>query len=80
MADNLVVRETLKDEDDALPEDKVTFTVSSATIRLNTETLYLNGVLMEPGVGKDYTISGNTITFAEVLNDEDTVFVTYIKS
>ncbi len=80
MATNLVVRETLKDEDDALPEDKVTFTVTSATIRLNTETLYLNGVLMEPGADKDYTISGNTVTFTTELSDEDTVFITYIKS
>ncbi len=80
MADNLVVRETLKDVSDALPEDKVTFTVSTASVRLNTETLYLNGVLMEPGATKDYTISGNTITFTGQLDEQDTVFITYIKS
>ena len=80
MAENLVVRETLKDKDDPLPSDSVTFTVSVATIANNTESLYLNGVLQEPGATKDYTISGNTIVFNETLQDDDSVFVTYIKT
>ena len=80
LAENLVVREGLKDKEDPLPSDKVTFTAVIATISNNTESLYLNGVLQEPGSSKDYTISGNTIVFNEQLEDDDSVFITYIKS
>jgi hypothetical protein len=80
MAQNLVIREILKDELDPLPSDSKTFTVTQGTIANNTETVYLNGVLQEVGAGKDYTISGNTIQFLENLDTNDTVFITYIKS
>lgn len=38
------------------------FTLSNTPI-LNSEHIYLNGLLQEPGLSNDYTISGTTITF-----------------
>jgi len=38
------------------------FTLSNIPI-INSEHIYLNGLLQESGVTNDYTISGNTITF-----------------
>ena len=80
MADNLVIREVLKNPGENPGSGLTTFTISGPTIRANTESVYLNGVLQEVGVGKDYTISGNVITFAEALVVNDNLYVTYIKS
>tara|TARA_R100000908_G_C3748098_1_gene143082 strand:+ start:828 stop:2042 length:1215 start_codon:yes stop_codon:yes gene_type:complete len=78
MATNFSVNETLKDEDDALPGDKRTFTASN-TVRDNTETVMLNGVIQSRGSDKDYTITGSTIVFTEDVEAGDTVQITYIK-
>ena len=43
----------------------------------NTERVFRNGVRMAPGAGNDYTISGNTITFATALDATDIVLVDY---
>jgi len=48
------------------------------TPRTNTERVYLNGLRMNRGSGNDYTISGNTITFANALQTGDVVVVDYI--
>ena len=53
--------------------------MTAGTVRANTETLYVNGILQSVGVGNDYTISGNTITLAFDLVSDDAVFITYIK-
>ena len=81
MSQNLVIREALKEPSDPLPADKRTFTLSTGNMANNTETVYLNGVLQEVGVGKDYTVTGNNvIVFAQDLDSNDSVFITYIKS
>lgn len=40
----------------------VTFTLSFTPLNLNLVDLKLDGVVLEQGAGKDYTISGATIT------------------
>ena len=44
----------------------------------DTQRVYLNGVRQVPGSGNDYTISGNTITFADALASDDVVVVDYL--
>lgn len=79
LADNLVIRELLKSDTDPVPSPANQIIITGATLRANTESLYVNGVLQAPGVDNDYTISGNTITLSFNLDADDSVFVTYIK-
>lgn len=79
LSNNMVVREQLKDGE-AVPASRTQFTATSATIRSNTESVYVNGILQAVGADNDYTISGNTITFTYNIEDEDSIYVTYIKS
>lgn len=44
-----------------------------------TLQVYLNGLLQEPGSGKDYQLSGTTITFATAPETGDIVLVNYCK-
>jgi|TARA_B100000282_G_scaffold273178_1_gene228968 hypothetical protein len=80
MAENLVVREILKEEG-ANPGDLRNFT-TRFTIRANTEQVTVNGQLqphgaLDPGT---YTISGgNTVVFNENVETGDFVVITYIK-
>jgi len=39
--------------------------------------LYLNGVLQQPGSGKDYALSGTTITMTAAPNTGDVLLATY---
>ena len=78
LSNNLVIREMLKESGvaPAAPINKLT--VSGATIRANTESLYVNGMIQAVGAGADYTISGNVITLDFNLTDDDIVYITYI--
>jgi len=49
------------------------------TPETGTVQVYLNGSLQAPGSGKDYQISGTTITFAEAPDTGDVLLVSYIK-
>jgi hypothetical protein len=55
-----------------------TFTLANTPI-LNTEQVFLNGLLQEPGAGIDYTISGATITMLNVPQTGDRLKVNYQK-
>lgn len=44
-----------------------------------TVQVYTNGLLQEPGVGKDYVISGNLITFDIAMDSGDILLASYIK-
>lgn len=44
-----------------------------------SESVFLNGILQEPGVGNDYTISGGTITYLAAPVTGDKIRVSYIK-
>ena len=45
----------------------------------NTVQIYVNGLLQEPGIGNDYMISGQVITFALSLELDDILLASYIK-
>jgi len=44
-----------------------------------SESVFLNGILQEPGAGNDYTISGSTITYLTAPVTGDKVRVSYVK-
>lgn len=46
---------------------------------LDTEHVYLNGLLLNSGASEDYTISGPTITFAVAPLSTDKILVSYLK-
>lgn len=46
----------------------------------NTVQVYLNGLLQEPGSGKDYQLSGTTISFSTAPDSGDIILVNYIKA
>jgi hypothetical protein len=55
-----------------------TYTLANTPIS-NTEMLYVNGLLQEPGAGNDYTISGGTITMLSAPVSGDRIRVNYQK-
>ena len=55
------------------------FTLAATPIT-STEMVYLNGLLQEPGVANDYTISGSQITFITAPETGDIVLSTYLTS
>jgi hypothetical protein len=55
-----------------------TFTLANTPI-INTEQIFLNGLLLEPGAGNDYTISGATITMLIVPATGDRLKANYQK-
>lgn len=72
---NYVVRET--------PSGSVNGTNTGFTLAFTpvagTESVFLNGILQEPGIGNDYTISTDTITFLFTPVTGDKIRVSYIK-
>ena len=77
--DNLVIREVLKADTDSVGSSPNQLTISGATLKSGTESIYINGLLQTVGGDNDYTVSGNTITFTFDLEDEDKVQITYVK-
>ena len=59
-ASNCTIRETVGGTIDGV---NTAFTLAAPPNPANTEQIYLNGVLQEPGAGNDYTISSQNITF-----------------
>jgi len=55
-----------------------TFTLANTPLA-NTEQVFLNGLLQEPGAGNDYTISGATITYLSAPLTGDRLRVCYYK-
>ena len=45
----------------------------------NTQKVYLNGLLQIAGIGKDYTISANIITFVKAPKNNNKIVVSYFK-
>jgi len=78
LKDNLVIREMLKEDGEDPPSPANVVTVTGGNIKENTESLYLNGIILAVGGAHDYTISGNTITLAENLVAGDSLYITYI--
>lgn len=61
-----------------LDGSNVTFTLAN-TPTTGKVTLYLNGQLLLPGSGKDYTISSGTITFVTAPVSTDVLLANYLK-
>lgn len=57
-----------------------TFTTDAVPNPVSCCLLYLNGMLLEEGSGKDYVVSGNTITFqaGAIPQTGDKLLVTYL--
>ena len=75
---NFVVRETPSPAPNGVA---TTFTCTGNALS-GSERVYLNGVLMEPGVGNDYTVgtlSPLTITFLFVPTPTDKIRINYLK-
>jgi hypothetical protein len=46
----------------------------------SSESVFLNGILQEPGSGNDYTISGESITYLSAPVTGDRIRVTYLRA
>ncbi len=57
--------------------NNVTFTLSNTPV-VNSVQVFLMGLLQEEGSGKDYTLSGTTITFAIAPEADDILIIHYI--
>jgi len=55
------------------------FTLANTPVT-GTVQVFLNGLLQAPGSGLDYTISGDTITFAKAPKTNSDLYVSYIKA
>lgn len=60
----------------AINGSNATYTLANTPIT-GSEHVYVNGLLMEPGSGNDYTISGATITMLSVLAAGEKIRVSY---
>lgn len=72
---DIVKRETPAEAPDGV---NTAFTIAT-DIRPGTEEVYLNGILMDEGIGNDYTASANVVNFNFAPNAGDKVRVSYIK-
>ena len=79
LSQNMIVRETLKDSTNTTPSSFTDF-ATLYSIRANSESVLVNGVLQADGAQKDYTVvGGNTIKFNENVEQSDLIVITYIK-
>ena len=76
-ATNYVTREVPSGTKDGV---NATFTLASAPVA-DQESVYLNGMLLLPGAGNDYTISGATLTMlsTSIPQSDDVLLVNYFK-
>jgi hypothetical protein len=74
-AANIVTRET---PSGAVNGSNASFALAAAPLS-NTEEVFLNGLLQEPGAGNDYTLSGTTITMLSAPLTGDRIRVNYRK-
>jgi hypothetical protein len=72
---NFVTRET---PSGTVNGSNTAFTLAN-TPTAGTEHVYLNGLLLEPGAGNDYTISGGSITMLSAPLTGDKLRCTYMK-
>ena len=72
---SVVTRET---PSGAIDDSNQTFTLANTPVA-GSESVYLNGLLGEPGAGNDYTISGATITYLDAPESGDKLRVSYLK-
>lgn len=78
VADNIVEAD-IKFEDESANCNGVTtgFTLASTPVT-NSVQVFLNGLLQQSGSGKDYTLSGTTVTFSTAPASGDILLIHYI--
>ena len=74
----MAIRELLKETDTNPPSPANKVTVTGADVKENTESLYLNGMILAAGADYDYTMTGNVITLDFDLTFDDSLYITYI--
>ena len=78
ITDNITESDIQVEDESANCDDvEVDFEISNTPIA-NSVQVYLNGLLQQEGSGKDYTISGTTITFAVAPAAGDILIIHYI--
>jgi len=77
LSDSFVFRETLKLDEDPIAGSGLSFNTTKS-IKANTELLFLNGMILAVGANNDYTIDGNVITLTEPVEENDSLYITYI--
>ena len=78
ITDNITESDIQVEDESANCNDvEVDFEISNTPIA-NSVQVYLNGLLQQEGSGKDYTISGTTITFAVAPATGDILIIHYI--
>ena len=81
-SESLVIRQLIKSDEvnSPSPANVFTFTVDTGyTMKTNSESIYVNGVLQAAGTSNDYTISGTTITFTDNIENSSSIYMTYLK-
>jgi len=74
---NYIVRET---PSGTINGSNTVFTLAHVPAGAGQEMVFLNGIIQDGGLGMDYTISGDTITFANAPVSMDKIRVTYFKA
>ena len=72
---NFITRET---PSGSVNGTNTSFTLANTPVS-GSESVFLNGLLLEPGAGNDYTISTSTITFLTAPSTGDKVRVSYLR-
>lgn len=81
----LRIQRSFVDEDNFAVRQPMTATGSPEVFTLpdspllGSEMIFINGVLQQQGAGLDYTISGDTVTFADAPLGSDLLLATYLK-
>ena len=80
VSDNIVEADILfEDESANCNGSSVAFTLASTPVT-NSVQVFLNGLLQQVGSGKDYTLSGTTVTFATAPIADSLLLIYYIRN
>lgn len=80
ITDNIIEADILfEDESTNCNGSQTAFTLASSPVA-NSVMVFLNGLIQQEGSGKDYTISGTTITFATAPASGDILLVHYLRN
>lgn len=78
ITDNLVESDIIKENESANCDGiETNFTLDNSPVA-NSVQVFLNGMLQEEGSGKDYTLSGTTVSFATAPESGDILIIHYI--
>ena len=78
IADNILEADIQMEDESANCNGVTTeFTLTSTPVT-NSVQVFLNGLLQQAGSGKDYTLSGTTVTFATAPETNDILIIHYI--